>query len=412
MSGDGSIFQTTNSRGKTVWAAEVTMGTRRDGTRIRRRLTAKTLAEAKRLRRQLILERETIQTAPATQETLQEYGMWLIRNIRAQQVRLGTAFDYEYRFRHWILPTLGKYKMTEITTRDIETWMLSLRHAGYATTTINGARAVLNIIFKHALKTSVIEKNPVDAVATFRKPPGEATQVQPPWTTEEFQTALMRAMGHPAELIVVLGAMLGLRISEIAGLTWDDVSFTDATLKIRRGLREIGTFDDTGAKTYRLHIDETKTQQSLRTLKLGSYSLAVLQRHREHIQTLRTQAGTSWQESPWLYPSTTGTHIQPARLRKLYKKFCQENELRSIRVHDMRHTAAAMALESGVRLEAVTQGLGHSSTEFTKRTYAPYVQKLSDEFTVGLDTYVMTSQHPELSVATLDTATVTPDQSG
>ena len=51
----------------------------------------------------------------------------------------------------------------------------------------------------------------------------------------------------------------------------------------------------------------------------------------------------------------------------------------------MRHTAAVLGLEANVRLEAVSQALGHTRIDVTKSIYAPYVQILADEFTTALD---------------------------
>jgi integrase len=59
--------------------------------------------------------------------------------------------------------------------------------------------------------------------------------------------------------------------------------------------------------------------------------------------------------------------------------------LRRIRIHDLRHTSAVLGLEAGVRLEAVSQALGHTRVDVTKSIYAPYVQVLADEFTTALD---------------------------
>ena len=56
-----------------------------------------------------------------------------------------------------------------------------------------------------------------------------------------------------------------------------------------------------------------------------------------------------------------------------------------VRIHDLRHTAAVQGLSRGVRLEAVSQALGHSRTETTTTIYAPNVQTLNDEFTTTVD---------------------------
>lgn len=42
-----------------------------------------------------------------------------------------------------------------------------------------------------------------------------------------------------------------------------------------------------------------------------------------------------------------------------------------------------------MRLEAVSQALGHSRIDITKSVYAPYVQPLITEFAFGLSDYVV-----------------------
>ncbi|BAU99981.1 recombinase [Aurantimicrobium minutum] len=73
---------------------------------------------------------------------------------------------------------------------------------------------------------------------------------------------------------------------------------------------------------------------------------------------------------------------------KAFKAFLLSNQIRAIRAHDMRHTAAVLGLEAGVRIEAVSQGLGHSRIDVTKSVYAPHVQPLMAEFTIGVSEYI------------------------
>lgn len=54
-----------------------------------------------------------------------------------------------------------------------------------------------------------------------------------------------------------------------------------------------------------------------------------------------------------------------------YRVFLAKNGNRYIRIHDLRHTSAVLALQAGVPLEAVAQALGHTGVEITKAVYAP-----------------------------------------
>jgi integrase len=65
-----------------------------------------------------------------------------------------------------------------------------------------------------------------------------------------------------------------------------------------------------------------------------------------------------------------------------FQIFLNDNRLRRVRFHDLRHSAAQSALESGVRIESVSQSLGHSRIDVTKSIYAPLVQPLNEEFSM------------------------------
>lgn len=73
-------------------------------------------------------------------------------------------------------------------------------------------------------------------------------------------------------------------------------------------------------------------------------------------------------------------------------KLLKKNNLRHIRFHDLRHTAAVLMLTAGARLEEVSQALGHSSIQITKDTYAPYVQTLADNATSAISTLFESSE--------------------
>ena len=70
-----------------------------------------------------------------------------------------------------------------------------------------------------------------------------------------------------------------------------------------------------------------------------------------------------------------------ARFRRGFASFVKYAALRPVRFHDLRHTAATVALENGVRIESVSQALGHSRIDTTKAIYAPFVNGLNSEFT-------------------------------
>lgn len=381
----GSIFRATNPSGKVVYKVEVPNGYTMNGRRKKIRRTAQTMAEARILQRKLIADIEGNRLAPAREETLQDYALWWLHTVKANHVRYSTATDYEDRLRRWVFPYMGRLKLSAIESRTIESWMAELAKKNYSTKTINGARTVLFGVLKHAYVTGQLSRNPVAATSPFRANRDEKTQVKTPWTKEEALKALEAAHGTDFDLFINIALTLGLRRGEMLGLTWDDINLTDGEISIRRTMKEERRFTSSGRANVTLVTDKTKTKASERTLKIGLTVLSAIQRHRDKVSIWKLRAGKDWPETNWVFVSSNGKPLFPSNVNHRFVRFCRDKGLRLIRIHDMRHTAAVLGLEANVRLEAVSQALGHTRIDVTKSIYAPYVQILVDEFTTALD---------------------------
>jgi integrase len=388
INGNGCIFKVHNKAGKAVWKIEVTIGHRPDGKRIRTRRTAHSLAAAREIQRQLIAELHTGDLRTKSSETLKDYSLWWLKTVKAMRVRPSSLADYEYRLRRNAFPHFGLRRLHDITSRDIENWLHTMQQSGIATSTINGARQVVGSVFKHAVKSGMIAKNPVDLTERARRLPGEKTSVQPPWSLSEAQHVLEVTRGTEFDLFARLGVLLGARRGEILAVKWQDIDFEKGSLAITGSLREQRTIQLDGSTRTSLVVGDTKTLSSRRKLALTAEVLASIQRHRDVIEARRKSAGSRWQETDWVFVDSIGGLTYPSNFAKRFNGFLRDNGVRRIRIHDMRHTSAVLSLEAGVRLEAVSQPLGHSRIDITKSVYAPYVQPLITEFAFGLSDYV------------------------
>ena len=394
--GNGCIFTTNNKSGKTIWQVEVTVGYAPNGKRIRTRRTAHSLAAAKKLHRKLLAELYAGDLKTKSAETLMDYSLWWVRNVKSLQVRQSTLSDYEDRLRRCVFPHFGNRRLEDIQSRDIQNWLSLLRSSGSATATINGARQVLGAVFSHAVKSGVLVKNQVLLTDRIRRLSDEKTQLQEPWSLEEARNVLQQATGSPYDLFLRLALLLGARRGEILGLRWRDIDFTEGFLQINVSLREVRTIRDDGSGKTALVIGETKTRNSRRKLAIGTEVLLAFQRHRDLIAQTKTAAGNRWADTDQVFVNSIGGLVHPGNFSRGFKQFLQQSGCRVIRIHDMRHTAAVLSLASGVRLEAVSQGLGHSRIDITKNVYAPYVQPLITEFSIGLSNYLAPNQQVQV----------------
>lgn len=373
-----SIIETKNPSGKTCFKVRAQIGTK-NGKPIFTQRTAATRVEAKKIRIQFIALQANGQLQQVNNTMLFEYGLAWIHEVKRNRVRPSTAANYEERLRRDIAPYLGGIKVTELSAGEIERWMQLLKAKGKKVTTINGARRVLFGIYKYAERAGVVFRNPVALTDAFSRDPHEVSQIQKPWDMQEAREAMKLARGGEFDLALIMGLNLGLRRGELLGLSWDDIDLDKGIISINGTLKEEKHFDQNGKTKIVLVKDPPKTLSSRRLVGTTWIILEAIARHKEFVASRKAEA-KSWQETNWVFVSQTGTAYFPSNFRSRYQSFLQRNGIRHIRFHDLRHTTGHLALEAGIRLESLSEALGHSRLETTKNLYASKLTKLAIEF--------------------------------
>ena len=100
-----------------------------------------------------------------------------------------------------------------------------------------------------------------------------------------------------------------------------------------------------------------KTKNSYRTISLGDGAIEVLKE-----QEKKT-------DDAYVFPSPNGGPISPDSVQNMLNRVLKRAGLPKIRVHDLRHTFATLALQNGVDIKTVSGMLGHYSAGFTLDTY-------------------------------------------
>jgi len=370
-----SIFEFTNPSGQRVFKIEAVVGTK-NGKRVRTRRTAKNLTDAKKIRSQLIYLAAKGELTAKSTTRISEYSSYFIQNIKRGRIKDSTLADYQARLKRHLLPYLGQLTLGSIRAADIQRWMMLLKNAGYAVATINSARRLLHSVLHQAIREELIYRNPVELTDPFRKQVGEKTSVQPAWSKDEAIAALRTARDSEFDLFLNIALFTGMRRGEILGLCWDEVDIDKGQISITGTLKELRKVLPSGQAVVVLKKDSPKTEASKRTVGLPWPVAQAIMRHRE-FQKLRQLESPNWQESNFVFTSRTGTAVYPSNFLNRFKRFLAANGLRQIRIHDLRHTMAQLALSGGVRIEAVSETLGHTRIDTTKTIYASRVSQLA-----------------------------------
>ncbi|WP_165966572.1 tyrosine-type recombinase/integrase [Actinomadura sp. 7K507] len=131
----------------------------------------------------------------------------------------------------------------------------------------------------------------------------------------------------------------------------------------------------------------TKTPHSNRVIALDRTTVTALRAHRSRQRAEQEAFGEGYRDSGYVFTNLNGEPVSPGWLTHQFQRLIAEQDMPPIRLHDLRHGAATLALAAGVELKVVQEMLGHSSIVLTADTYTsvlPQVAHTAAEKTAAL----------------------------
>ena len=307
---------------------------------------------------------------------------WL--RVAKSTVKLTTYASYEMMATRIIIPyfeTLN-IKLKELTTEDIQEFYSAQLERVSANTVIH-YHAVIHRALKYAVKIKTIQSNPAVNVERPRK----EKFIGSFYDKKEINTLFDIIQGHPLEVAIKLAAFYGLRREEIIGLKWTAIDFENNTLTIQHTVTECNL----DGKHIEVASDTAKTDSSLRTMPLVTNFRAMLLAKKEKQEHYRKLCGRSYCKEylDYIFVNEMGERWKPRYLSDGFKRILEQNGLRRIRFHDLRHTCASLLLANNVPMKKIQEWLGHSDFSTTANIYAhlDFQSKISsaEAMLTGLD---------------------------
>lgn len=288
---------------------------------------------------------------------------WL--RVAKSTVKLTTYASYEMMATRIIIPyfeTLN-IKLKELTTEDIQEFYSTQLERVSANTVIH-YHAVIHRALKYAVKIKTIQSNPAVNVERPRK----EKFIGSFYDKKEINTLFDIIQSHPLEVAIKLAAFYGLRREEIIGLKWTAIDFENNTLTIQHTVTECNL----DGKHIEVASDTAKTDSSLRTMPLVTNFREMLLAKKEKQEHYRKLCGRSYCKEylDYIFVNEMGERWKPRYLSDGFKRILEQNGLRRIRFHDLRHTCASLLLANNVPMKKIQEWLGHSDFSTTANIYA------------------------------------------
>lgn len=288
---------------------------------------------------------------------------WL--RVAKSTVKLTTYASYEMMATKIIIPyfQILNIKLKELTTEDIQDFYSAQLERVSANTVIH-YHAVIHRALKYAVKIKTIQSNPAVNVERPRK----EKFIGSFYDKKEINTLFDIIQGHPLEVAIKLAAFYGLRREEIIGLKWTAIDFENNTLTIQHTVTECNL----DGKHIEVASDTAKTDSSLRTMPLVTNFREMLLAKKEKQEHYRKLCGRSYCKEylDYIFVNEMGERWKPRYLSDGFKRILEQNGLRRIRFHDLRHTCASLLLANNVPMKKIQEWLGHSDFSTTANIYA------------------------------------------
>lgn len=269
---------------------------------------------------------------------------WLAQKV---DIKVSTRAALESCWQVHVRPKWGKWTISTIEQSHVRTWIADLASSGLSATTVKRAHGVLAGILDEAVRDRRILSNPCRGVKTPRKVSKQKT-----FLSHEQLHALANASGEHRAMVLLMG-YTGLRWGEVIALRVRDLNLIRRRISIAENAVEVGSH---------IHIGTPKTHEQ-RSVAFPEF-LSIL---------LLKQAADKLPDA-LLFPGSDGLHLRRTRTdangKGWFAQAVRKAGVPRITPHELRHTAASLAISAGANVKAVQAMLGHKSAAMTLDTYS------------------------------------------
>ena len=273
------------------------------------------------------------------------------------QLKPSTIAKYKDYLRCYIFPTFGEKKMSEISDADVSGFCSELlKHGGKKGTGLS-PKIVSEIfrIMKQLRTYAISHRHKVgyspDCMRIRQKQ--SELRVLTPAEQERLQGHLA-ASNDPTCVGILLCLFTGIRIGELCGLTWDDISLENRELRVQRTLQRISCDEADGSKT-KIVITSPKSELSRRTIPLP--------------EGLCERLAAEKRPGAVLLTGEVNRHVEPRTMLNRFKSVLATCNIEDAKFHALRHTFATNWVENGLDVKCLSAILGHSTVNITLNRY-------------------------------------------
>lgn len=246
---------------------------------------------------------------------------------------------YEAAYKR-IVKNFGPQSIKNITTRDINGYIVSFAGRGFAQKTVKNELSVLHMIFKLGVLNGDIDINPADGVSIPKNLPKNKRDMPCEADIKIVQNSVACTFGLFAYLLLYTGCRRG----EALALQYGDIDRVGKKIVISKSVYH---------KKNKPFIKRPKTSA-------GEREIILLDRLAEKLP--------EGEPSEYLFSVAGAEPLKDKECRRKWELYQRETGLK-ITPHQLRHAYATILFEAGIDEKDAQELLGHANIAMTKDVY-------------------------------------------
>lgn len=353
-----------------------------DGERIS--VTAQSLSELRKKKNEILcrIDKGGKINSDRARMTLNSYFDYWMDTFAKSGRKATTCTNYRSYYNTYIKNTIGKKQIIKITKADCQKIINEMIENGKKHSTMANLKSCLNIVFECAIDDDVIVKNPAKNLQIPQTESKKRTAIEENHIKafmEYVKNSEQYSYSYPAFVVLF---NLGVRVGEMAAITWQDVDFQNNTISINKTVNRYRKAD----YGFTIGVASTKSRTSVRSVPMNSVVRKTLLKLKMmntpslvELPFVDDSGHTRGDVSGFLFLNTAGNvWSEPCfvklinRIVEQYNKEAEKNrkeKIRNFSPHMARHTYTSLAYSAGADIKVVSEILGHASTAVTMDTY-------------------------------------------
>ena len=336
-----------------------------------------TKKEAEKVMRKMMDDLENHTYIKDNNMTIKEFmEMWV--DLYLINLSPTTLKGYKYQIDNYIInQKIGKTRLQDLTTSDVQQWINTLQKVSPLSNEPLSAKTIKNIYHNlcaaidKAVELEFVKKNVCKAVSL----PKVQKYTAEVYDENEIQQLLNAIKGTDMELPLMIDINLGLRRGELLALKWKHIDFEKGCVSIEDNMVEV----DRNVSADRVLTKTPKSISGQRVIPISSALKEYLKKAHTDYLLRKLKMGKDFFDGDYVVCQENGKPYKPNSFTSKFNNFLKNNNLKHIRLHDLRHTNATLMLTQGISPKVAQMRLGHSDYSTTMNIYSHVLKSVETE---------------------------------